>query len=115
MCIPVVQGCEPKMKNGSVGFSVFHQNVGRFRSVLKTKPKKNENETERFSVGFSFSFSVGFSVKPAKKSTFQRIQSACVGITCDDRIVWCQEQTKSFINQVGDTWLYQFLYKHILC
>ena len=82
-------GCEPKTKNGSVGFSVFHQNVGWFRSVLKTKQKKNETETERFSVGFS----VGFSVKPAKTSTFQRIQCACVGITCDDRIVWCQEQT----------------------
>ena len=100
------EGREPKMKNVSVGFSFFHQNVGRFRSVLKTKPKKNETETERFSVGFSFSFSVGFSVKPAKKSTFQRIQSACVGITCDDRIVWCQEQTKSYLNQAGSTRLY---------
>ena len=92
------QGCEPKMKNGSVGFSFFHQNVGRFRSVLKTKPKKTETETERFSVGFS--------VKPAKKSTFQRLQCVCVGITCDDRIVWCQEQAKSYINQVRGARLY---------
>ena len=97
-----IQGCEPKMKDGSVGFSVFHQNVGRFRSVLKTKPNQTETETERFSVGFS----VGFSVKPAKRSTFQRIQCACVGITCDDRIVWCQEQTKSYLNQAGSTRLY---------
>ena len=96
------QGCEPKLKNGSIGFSVFHQNVGWFRSVLKTKTKKTETETERFSVGFS----VGFSVKPAKKSTFQRIQCAFVGTICDDRIVWCQEQTKSCIKQVGGTRLY---------
>ena len=77
------QGCEPKMKIGSVGFSFFYQNVGRFRPVLKTKPKKNETETE------TERLSVGFSVKPTKKSTFQRIQCACVGITCDDRIAWC--------------------------
>ena len=82
------------MKKGSIGFSIFHENVGRFRSVLKTKPRKTETETERFSVGFSVGFavkprnwqkneteterfsvgfSVGFSVKPGKKSTFQRI------------------------------------------
>ena len=80
------QGGEPKMKNGSVGFSVFHQNGSVSVGF------ENETETERFSVGFS----VGFSVKPAKKSTFQRIQCACVGIAYDDRIVWCQEQTKSY-------------------
>ena len=55
------------MKNDSVGFSFFHQNFGRFRSVLKTKPKKNETETARFSVGFS----VGFSVTPAKSQHFK--------------------------------------------
>ena len=65
-------GLWTEMKNGSVGFSFFHQNVGRFRSVLKTKPNKNETETERFSVGFS----VGFSVKPTKKSILQ--DSVCM-------------------------------------
>ena len=88
------------MKNGSVGFSFFSP---KYRSVSvgfeNENGKKAETETERFSVGFS----VVFSVKPAKKSTCQRIQCACVG---DDRIVWCQEETKSYINQVGGTRLY---------
>ena len=81
----------------SVGF-------GRF---LKQNRKKNKTETEHFSVGFS----VGFQVKPAKKSTFQRIQRACAGVTCDDGIVWCQARTKSYMNEVGGTRPYEFLYK----
>ena len=70
-------GFSPMCRSVSVGF--------------QNKTEKNGTETERFSVGFS----VGFTVKPGIKSLFQRIQGAFVGITCDDRIVWCQEQIKS--------------------
>ena len=52
-----------------------HDKPWKFRSVsvgVVFKPSKNENETEHFSVGFS--------VKPAKKTAFQRTQRACVGI-----------------------------------
>lgn len=68
------QGCEPKMTMASVGFSVLHRNVGRFRF-------KSETETERFSVGLSVKLA-------AKTFIFQRIQCASVGYSkyvCGDQ------------------------------
>ena len=80
-----VQGCEPKIENDYVGFSVSYQNVSRFRSVFKKKPKKTETETEHLLVGFS----VGFSPKPAKWSTFRRARCPFVGIMwIHHRMVW---------------------------
>ena len=70
--LPFRQGCEPKVVNGSVGFSVFHQTSvglgGRFEKNRKT----NDTETEHLSVGFS--------AKPAKWSAFRRLRCAFVGI-----------------------------------
>ena len=67
------QSGEPKMKNGSVSFSVFDQNDDRFRSVFvdqnkkKTKPKPNTCR--------SVSRSVIRWTRWARKSTFQRTYS----------------------------------------
>ena len=67
-----MQGCEPKVENGSVGFRFLTKKsvgFGRFfkRNRKKTKPKPNN-------------LSVGFSAKPAKWSTFRRVRCAFAGI-----------------------------------
>ena len=93
------QGCEPKVENGSVGFSVSHQKAGRFRSVFQKKPKKTETETEHLSVGFS----VGFSAKPAKWSTFRRVRCVFVGIICEDVIVWCEVAFLQYLRLLRQT------------
>ena len=68
-----MQGCEPKMQMARSVFG-FHR---KSRSVSvgfgRFKPKKkSKKETEHFSVGFS--------MKPAKLSFFERVQGACVGV-----------------------------------
>ena len=42
-----MQGCGPKVENGSVGFSVSHQKVGEFRSVSVGLKKKNEQKKKK--------------------------------------------------------------------
>ena len=43
------QCCEPTWKTGSVGFSVFAEKVGRFRSVFEEKPKPKPSNTRSVS------------------------------------------------------------------
>ena len=57
-----IQGYEPKVEIGSVGFSVSHQKSVVFGRFFYFLTEKNETQTEHFSVGLS----VGFSAKPAK-------------------------------------------------
>ena len=85
-----------KWLGGFLGFSQKCRSVSvGFEKKKEKKRKRKPNASRSVS-----------RLNHLKKSTFERIQCACVGITCDDRIVWCQEQTKSCINHVGGTSLY---------
>ena len=68
------QACEPKTKIGSVGFSFFHRQVGRFRS--RGFYKQTDRNRPTLKVGEKLKISVGFVFlqinRKIKKSVFGR-------------------------------------------